>query len=769
MDQKKCNLICYFDNAKLLINKNLHLFLFTLIKYIILSKDNSSKNFKLKTLLKKLIKLVNEKIIVKKENEISFEYSKENFNNILNFVKTQNKQQAGEIIENILIIVFSYGFKIKKQNTFGKYLYNNIDILRDEKKINDFTVWFKKEKFRQDELKNIETLLEQDISIQQKDKTQIQKEKIIYNLLSEIYNEKYFNENKHNLKNKHKSFIYNIKITEEQNLSDTAQLDNYVTASQYTNINSCMYEKDEKGKMKKTSINIMRSFFISVYIYYQNKHSPLMKYIEEIEDKENHNNKLAGIPFVYDLTGACIQNTSAGIIMAPCRIEPRINKIVMTQNILKGNGFLELSKVLLFNNKIKNINYHLAGIKSKHISFLSNGLGLFDIYNIEEIDISNCYLKEDCKEMLSKLLSHLKGLKTINISNNPFKSGISSFLIILKNLYRKNKISLETLNLRNCILDDISFYELGELLKSKSCKLKALYLNNNNIPSSINFLKKLKKNKSLTKIYFNESNLGNNDSDNVMRLISCTNIGQLYLYKNNFNDFNEALRILYRTKLIKAKEEKKVKNEIDLNKKEDKKEKDLDLLESSIFYNLDLSSNCCINKNENKIFLLKKGIAESTLRCFDFSNILNGNISFIIREELKDSKESKEYKESITNLKNILNNQKIKYQKIQKDINLKEVDKKKLNIKEKEEYLKLEDEIKKVINNENAKYPIFLMENAKRIIKEQKNIFDKNNILKKEDFKKIEKELINYMNWKKINEDLEELKKKAKFKKLILI
>ena len=35
----------------------------------------------------------------------------------------------------------------------------------------------------------------------------------------------------------------------------------------------------------------------------------------------------------------------------------------------------------------------------------------------------------------------------------------------------------------------------------------------------------LKKNKSLTQIYFNKSNIGNNDTDDIMRIISNTNIG----------------------------------------------------------------------------------------------------------------------------------------------------------------------------------------------------------------------------------------------------
>ena len=75
---------------------------------------------------------------------------------------------------------------------------------------------------------------------------------------------------------------------------------------------------------------------------------------------------------------------------------------------------------------------------------------------------------------------------------------------------------------------------LQKLLKCKYCKLKKLYLNFNNIPS---FLKQLKKNRSFTQIYFNKSNIDNNDTDDIMRVISNTNVESLYLCKNKINDF----------------------------------------------------------------------------------------------------------------------------------------------------------------------------------------------------------------------------------------
>ena len=188
------------------------------------------------------------------------------------------------------------------------------------------------------------------------------------------------------------------------------------------------YFEEEK---KKFPIGIVKAFFISIYIYYQNKYSPLIKYINESPNKEK---ELAIIPFEYDLTGAVIESQLAGIVMAPSRIEPRISKLIMVQNILQEKGFLELAKALLFNNNIKVIDFHQSAVKSNQIESFNNSLGLFDNNSVEELILLYNYIKDDCDEYLSKILSHLKGLKTINLSSNDVKNGIAPFFVALKNL-----------------------------------------------------------------------------------------------------------------------------------------------------------------------------------------------------------------------------------------------------------------------------------------------------------------------------------------------
>ena len=778
MEKKVHYLDYYFDNSKLMINKKMHIFLYYLIKSIFILGKKTSTQSKINKKIQAQIKEINKNLVVNESDYISTEYTIENLKNILKFVKTQNELYAGEILENILIIVFSYVFDSKKENSFGKYLYNNMGLIKD-KKNNDFKDWFKTDKFKDKELRNIINLLNNDIYEEDKKNNNLnlaQERTILYNFLFEIYQEKYSNEKKYRLDKKSKNYINGMLVDESEYLvknsnSNFGKVYEYMTQSQYSNINSCMLYKGPMGKDARPPITIMRSFFISVYIYYQNKHSPLMKY--RTEDRDGNNN-LAAIPFVYDLTGAAIEEKFAGIIMAPSRIEPRIHEIKMNQNMLKNNGLIELSKVLLFNKNIKNIDFCLSAIKTYHINYLNNGLGLFDNYTLEELDLSRNYLKEDCSKFLAKILSHLKGLKTINLSSNAFENGLSYFFVMLKKLYRQKKINLETLVLNNCSLSQIDFYELGELLKSKYCKLKALYLNVNNIPSTVNLIKKLKKNKSLTEICFNKSNLGNRDVDNLMGFMNLSNIEHLYLHHNKFTNFNSCLRLISRTQLITCEEEKKVKE----NKK---------LHIDSSLYNLDLSDNYS-NKNVTKIELLDKIIDETNLYCLDLSHILYGPKASIERymakykesksskeyeesETLKEDKESeslKEYEKAVENLKEKLNKDQKSYERTIVDINYNKVDKNKIDNIDglREKFSKYDRQISEIIEDENSKYPIFLKEKARWLISE---IINSDNTMNNIDNREFEKKLVNYMVWRRADENLKRLIKKKEKKKLIFI
>ena len=701
---------------------------------------------------KKLQKQINKinKELIKTNNKLNSEYSTDNLINIVKFVKEQNNLYAGEIIENILIIIFSFAFKTGKENTFGKYLYRNIKLLKEGNN-NDLVNWFKTNILHK-EFSNLRKLFRDDFSMEEKENiSQIQK-KPIFIFLLEIYIEKYErkNINKEKMMNylNRRIFDFNNKIMQKDNAKkdDQTKMDSYSTVSSYTIVSEYIYDKGLPiGKVKKPPIPLLRSLFISVYIYYQNKNSPSMEYIKE---KDN----LQKIPFVYELSEAGIETRFAGVVLSPVRIEPKIEVINVFKNRFRENGFLELAKIFLFNNKsIKKIDFHTCGLKSFYIDFLNMRLGLFDNYSVEVLNLSYNYLKEDCGEYLANILSHLKNLKTINLSSNDLKRGISSFIITLKNLYREGKTKLENLNLNECLLDDIAYYEIGELLKSKYCKLKVLCLNSNNIPSNINFLKKLKKNRSLVQIYFNQSNINNNDTDNVMRVISNTKIDYLYLYKNKINDFSQLLRIIYRTKLINKKEEENIKG-------------------SPYLYNLDLSNNDCYNKNIYKLKLLIKAIDETTLYCLDISHILKEEPDIFLE---MNNNYYNNYDSEIKSFMEKLKNEQDGYIKNIEKINSFKVDEDRGNNVENRQLFENidENEINRIINDNNANYPLFLRNEAKKLIINDNKIKGqiKNSNNRKEEYKKIHNELITYLKMKIAQNKIKELEKKIYQKKMIII
>ena len=736
------------ESSKYLINEELHRFLFFLFKHIFLHESKTKTSFDAIKKLISWIKIINEKMIIIKENFISTKYSKQNFRNIIKFVKSQNMLYSSDIIENILIIIFSIGFKTIKENTFAKYIYNNLHRIKQPDNT-DLSDWFDSSKFKPGEFSSFKILLNEGPFMKNLENTQMtetQKNNVFYYFLILLnYDKNDYYEIKFKNKIKYYTDLYKENEKEKDKIDETYYITDKLAKeeeiSHYSSINIEEYRDRKLNKTQNISINITRSFFISVYIYYQNRNSPLMKYIAKTEDERN----LAIIPFSYDFSSAVIRTDFAGIIMASAKIEPRVYKIDFSKNILKEKGMAELSKILIFNKNMKIIDFHRAAIKSIFLNFLLYGLGLFDNYNVEELNISLNYIKEDSFDILGKILSHFKGLKTINLSMNKLGKGITYFLIVLKKLYRSNKIMLENLYLNDCKLDDSSFYELGRLLKSKFCKLKNLYLNRDNTPYNFNFLKKLKNNKSLTEIYFNNGNVGNKQTNDILRIISNTNLQSLYLYNNKITNFNNCLRIIYRTRLIsknKAKKEKIIKRT------------------DSLLYNLDLSNNNIFHKNKIYIKLLDKITNETTLYCLDFSHILLGKDPNSCLEEKKET----EYQKVVLQLRDKLNQQQQYYVEAIKNINSNEIEIEKLKQYENLELNeKIQKEIDTILLDKNAEFPVFLREKAKELRNENQLFFEGKN--KNE----IKEKLVKYMELKLKSKKLEKYKKDREQKKLIII
>ena len=279
------------------------------------------------------------------------------------------------------------------------------------------------------------------------------------------------------------------------------------------------------------------------------------------------------------------------------------------------------------------------------------------------------------------------------------------------------------------------------MLKSKYCKLKKLYLNQNNIPSNSNFLKKLKKNRFLTEIYFSKDNIGNNNTDDIMRVISNSHLDYLYLNKNKIYNFDQCLRILYRTKLVKLNGEKDAS------------------YHEPYLYNLDLSYNNCYNKNIKKLKLFEKGIKETQVYLLGFSQILFGLYPEKFTNEL-------EYKKEVEILVKTLEKEEKDYEDICFNININKINIKRIgNIEYEERFKGMEDEINIIINSKQSQYPIFIREQAINLIKEHQEIFSD---VKKE-IKKVHSNLVKYINLKKSKLELKKLKAEKNKKKMILI
>ena len=662
--------------------------------------------------------------------------------NILKFVKTQNRIYAAEIVENILIMIFSFAFKTRKENTFGKYIFNNL-MKFNQKDNYDIAEWFDFGEFNLDEFKidsfeKMKELLKLDENNEIKkddEKNLYQKQHPIYDFLLEIKTEKNSIE-KYRTYKKFMSYIKEEEKYVKENKTKAAKYESDSMFTYYTSINNKGYYPGEIGRGNRSPINLLKSFLISIFIYYQNKHSPLMKNLFINKDKI--------IPFIYDFNGGNIQSEYASIIMIPSRIEPRIKKLNMGYNPLKEKGIFELAKTLLFNKNIKIIDFKKTALKSNQLLSFNEGLGLFDNTIVEELDISLNYLNNNSESYLAKILSHLKGLKTINLTSNPLKEGISSFLIVLKKLYREKKLNLENLILNNCSLDNISFYELNELLSSKYCKLKNLYLNYNKIPSNSNFFKKLKKNNSLTEIYINESNITNVDLDDIMKIISNTKIENLNIYKNKCNNFDDFLKIIYRTKIVLCEGEIKENHE------------------DAILYNLDLSFNDFYPKNIEQINLLKTSLNDTTLYNLDLSRILYGSEPNIIINKKKES--YNDYENAVLSLKSKLDEEERKYKKNLNDINIYSIfingNKNRLGIKK---FETLENDISNIIGKDESIFPLFLKNEVESLIKDKKEFFNDS------DKKELVNNLVKYIALKRTEKNKQLLEEEIQERKLILI
>ena len=774
------------ENSKSHIDKSLYTYLFMLVKYIFFgNKGIKNKEMEKKIIikLKNMTESINNSLIKIKTNLIKYEpvidaYTIHNFNNIINFIKMQNSMFAGDIIEAILIMIFSFGFETDKTNEFGKYIYVNISKLRDTT-YHDLSDWFKKgEKiFLPNELRNFRALLVNDVylgDLENKNKMNEDDETILKELITTITKYKFnfitYNEGK----SKTFEYINNGKLDLIKFFLDKfADMKNNTT-------NLTMVDKDFTSnslafiyyylfvEQNLTPIRMIRCFLTSVYIFYQNEHSPLMQYIDpkpkDIENKEEDKEDLVVIPFTYTLRGAFVEGRFSNTIISPIKLEPKISSVNLGQNNIREWGLFELGKSITMNSNIKSITLKISLLRGYYLDFFVSGLGIYDNYSVEDLNLSMNYLKEESAFSLVKLISHFKNLKTLNLSANDLKGGPKHILIYLKKQFRLGKSKLENLYLNNCTMDESAFYELGELVKSRCCKLKRLSIGGNNKSNTVNFLKQVKYNRNLEELYIFKCGFKNEDIDDILRIISNTNIKHLNLFKNDFKNFGKCLSIVYRTKLIKN-------NGYFIDR-------------SASLMTLDLSNNAFDLINSDHINLINKIVEDnSTLSCLDLSHIVYGQYP-----DRSKTPKSDNYKIAVSNtLMGTLKQRKEKFSnllfdKFKKEISVNDYKKKDENDKLKYRSEKLDKRIKEILKEEDAKLYLFLREKCKEMIKDFENekIGDKNlydYLLEKEtkdseDYTKeeqIQKKIIEYMEYLRDKKDLDDFNYQLGEKNLVLI
>ena len=717
----------YFEQTKYILNPTIHKCLYVLVKYLFFGKEYMrNAQYKLENFISKL-----NKVGLKFDKDLLYRNNCDidSLKTIFKFIKSQNFALSTEIFENLIIRVLSFAFVTKNDEFFGKYLYNNIEELRSKNGKKLLMEWIDDTLLKglfNDNNQTLDFALSADENLKNTDDDE--KEDIIRSINLTSKQSTFLQILFYSLKNK--NIIDRSTESSDLNTTSTATINESKTAI-YTQLSQFFYGS-ELGKKKRDKIlTASVSILISTYIHYLNRKSPLMSYSL---DKPN----LEKIPFVFDISEAGISDLYSNTILNPLRIEPRITDLELNKNRFDDYGMLELHRLLMFNINIKKIS--LSGCTTKPIALntFNDNFAPFDNYNVEELNMSSNYLKSDADINLTKLITYFKGLKILVLSHNILKSGLGYFFVTLKNLYRKGQSNLKELYLVNCELDDISLYELGELLKSKYCKLKCLCLNENKIPFDIDFFKALKKNRSLEEIYFYDCDINSERVDEIERIISNTNLQLLYLYKNKIHDFNQYIRILYRTNLIKNQKEK-TRNI---------------LINYPSLFNLNMNNSKCYNQNSEKLDLMLEGFKSTNLSILDLSSVL-------VDPHFEDNNVNFKYYTEVIKILNYLKDKQEEYKKALNDILVNKVDVEKNEEKLKGKNIKVYDsnkDIQDIINEENSKYSAFVIEKINNVIHSTPS-FNKER----------QDEIQKYINYKKSLNKFKENDKIKELKKLILI
>ena len=427
------------DGLDCVIDKYLYKITFYLLKNIFLPSELPNEKENLNIILKK----INNNLIKDEKKYLNFDYSIKNFDNIVNFIKRQNLIYASEILENILLNIFVKVMNVPKDDTVNDYIYNNLNKIRADEV---YLTWFQQEKLSPEELRNLPDL--------------INKTKIDYFLNSPFSYLLYrINFEKYNL----------IKITKDKNslalkyickdcfpnetfmdyVSNFTKINQKTNMDQDISLNSIMHLINKLIiKPDKNDISIftdlIKRFLYSVFIYYQTKNSPLINYGKKGLNQNNKKN-LVLVPYSYDLSRAHVEGRYSNVIISPIRAEKRIANILIEENNLRESGMYELGKTLVFNKNIKHIDLSRSLIKSSYLDYLILGMGIFDNYSVNKLNLAYNYLNENYSKNLERIIHKFKELKTLVLKNNNLKGGLAQFFVVLKKLYKNNETKIEKL------------------------------------------------------------------------------------------------------------------------------------------------------------------------------------------------------------------------------------------------------------------------------------------------------------------------------------
>ena len=256
----------------------------------------------------------------------------------------------------------------------------------------------------------------------------------------------------------------------------------------------------------------------------------------------------------------------------------------------------------------------------------------------------------------------------------------------------------------------------------------------------------------MTEIYLGKNNLNKVDVNDINKIISNTSIKTLNIYKNKFSNFDDILRIIYRTRLIKNNE-----NEKNLN---------IQLIDNSniTLQHLDISNCNKAFKSIKHIPILSKIFEETTLPILDLSKILKGELPQRIQSNSRNYK----YLQELENLSKNLTEKKNKHKDIHQQIRELDVDIKRLNEDgfDYNIFNKLDKYLSEILKDKRIKLPVYLLEISRKLIDEHINKFYEINDENKEE---MAEKLANYINIKWKTEELKNLKKKEELFNLIII